>query len=125
MKFEIDLSDRSQLVKAKDELARFLTIVEFALTQQNGHNRTVNGQEPLALIEARTSQVRDAYKPIMEIVKGLPNSFTTSDVIIALGDNGKEYRAVAKGAIADAVQRGIIRLVEVGKGRRPSKFSKV
>lgn len=125
MKLEIDITDQKQLVKAKADLTQLLAIVDFAISQKNGsHHNGVHNVTSLLPLDS-VNEVRPVFQPILDIIARLPDQFTTSDVIVALGENGKRDRPLAKSAITDAVERDVIRIVELGKGRRPTTYSKV
>ena len=124
MKLDVDISDRGQLLKAKAELARLLSVVEFALSQF-GQPRNGDIQRTLFVSSNGHSEVREKDKPILEVIDSLSKKFTTSDVIIALGEKGKESRSAVKAAIRRSIESGFIKLIEAGEGRRPSKYEKV
>src|SRR5687768_7443958 len=108
MKLEIDLTDRSQLLKAKGDLKRLLDIVNFALDQsKNGSERT--------MADVAVNAISDS--PVMNVVHSLPTTFTTSDVIIGMGESGKEQRGAIKTALTRAVEHNLLRIVELGRGR--------
>ena len=125
MKFDVNLNDARALRKAKAELSRLLTIIDFALSKiepanRNGHDRTL----PLELTR-NALDILASEKPILDIVNRLPDQFTTSDVIIALGDEGKEKRNAVKFTLSREVERKHLNLLVKGQGRRPSKYMKV
>ena|SRR6266498_276691 len=124
--FEIDVTDPVRLRAAKVQLTRLLEIVDFALTkypQSQGH--------PDLFAKAMENGDGDHLSPhqgkpnINYIIADLPNKFTTSNVILALGVEGKENRARAKSVLNQLVKKGSLRVITEGKGRRPTEFEKV
>jgi hypothetical protein len=128
MKLEIDIGNRQELVKTKNELNRYLNIVEFALAEFDKSKHPTNGDGLLPLHQVAESGVaawRTADVPILNAIQGLNSRFTTSDVVIALGDKGKDSRGAIKMTLKRAIEAGTVRLVEAGQGRRPSKYEKI
>lgn len=106
MNFGIDVRNRESLERAKSEISTLLRIVDFAIAE---HAVPI---EPWCANE------------IMTAVQQMPNQFTTSDVVIAFGQTGKEKRSAIKVALADAVATGKLRVVRHGCGRRPNVYEK-
>lgn len=98
MKLEIDLTDFRQLTKAKAELTRLSSIIDFALLQQTTSNRSDNLTENSnnGTLFPAEPQTREAFKPILDIIASLPHQFTTTDVIIGLGENGERAASDCK-----------------------------
>jgi hypothetical protein len=61
----------------------------------------------------------------MKVVHSLPKTFTTSDVIIGMGDSGKEQRGAIKAALTRAVENNVLQIVELGRGRKPNTYEKL
>jgi hypothetical protein len=127
IKVDTDTDNEAALLKTRAEANQVVTMVDFALGQRK--NTTNSGLSGINRVFHHSSgpmdlNVRAEYRPIMDIIDRLPMEFSTSDVIVGLGENGKRDRPLAKGAITDAINRNVIRLVEAGKGRRPSRYAK-
>jgi hypothetical protein len=125
MKLEIDVSDPKQLAKAKAELTRLLKIVDFAMLQVHGTQS--DGSQPDL---SGFAHPHDPSKPstseriIRDAIAVLPQQFTTSDVILHLGGEGKEMRATVKMVLKRSVEEGILRLARPGQGRKPNLYEK-
>ena len=132
---DIDITDPKKLSRAKVELTRLLRIVEFALLEHAG----AGSSDPQAELPMETSRVilpalqtvranghepRESDRLVLDIINRLENRFTTTDVILAFGDEGKERRPQIKLALRRAVEAGTIRVVKLGQGRRPSQYEK-
>lgn len=130
MKFDVDLNSPRELEKARIELTRMLSIVEYALTQfqssRNGHHQKHSAELPMGnSIISNGLKLAESAKPILDAIEGVPKVFTTSDIIVALGDKGKESRNAVKFVLMRAVNAKRLTLLEAGKGRRPSKYEKI
>jgi hypothetical protein len=122
---EIDIRDPKSLERARAELTRVLEIVEFALSKYRG-NSNGKHQDDLAIrVPAETPPAtRESDTAVLDVVSRLPNKFTTTDVILAFGDEGKENRTRIKLALKRAVESGKLTLAKRGVGRRPSEYAK-
>jgi hypothetical protein len=122
--FDIYVTDPRKLHQAKIHLTRLLEIVEFALSKYEG-NRNGHGTPDLGLPDFGGFK-HDTKKPdIAGIIAALPEKFTTTSVILALGSEGKDNRARAKMVLGQWVKRGKLRISKAGQGRRPTEFEKV
>jgi len=110
MELDIDLNDRRQVLQARDDIARLIKIVDFAI-------------ENTPRIETRGLPLGDKF--IWDIVETLPDRFSTTDIIVALGTIGKEKRGLVKCVLARAVQAKLIAVLVRGRGRRPTSYFKV
>ena len=124
---EIDVTDPKKLQRAIHELRRLLEIAEFALgkyvkPQDNGHGTPRLPMPGLDMV--LDHPVIESTQSIEHIIRSMPPKFTTTDVILALGDEGKENRGRVKMALKRAVGQSL-RLVRAGIGRRPSEYEKV
>ena len=132
MKLEIDLTDRASLLKTQAELNRMLNIVKFALEQIPNHRP--NGQmerSNLVFLEPEQHRLLDSNRSnidqeVLHIIYKLPGKrFTTSDVMVEMGTKAKEKRGAIKMALKRAVDADFIRILEPGKGRKPSTYERV
>ena len=120
---DIDVTDPKKLVRARAELWRLLEIVDFALGKYGHTHHSSQGQVDLAI---HTPNNSNGSKPnIREVIAALPSKFTTTDVIIGLGTEGKDNRARAKMVLSQEEKRGHIRITKAGQGRRPTEYEKV
>jgi hypothetical protein len=128
MNLEIDLADRSQLIRLRNELRRHLGVVEFAIkeSQKNDDNAT---QELLMPLPAQFSHTRDGVKStdnkVKRIIDSLPSRFNSTDVFLKFGEEAKIRRGAIKLSLKRALQDNKIRVLIPGKGRRPTKFERV
>jgi hypothetical protein len=129
---DIDIADPKKLARAKVELTRLLRIVDFALLEY-GRASSSGPQAELPmegiLLQSETRRTnghepRETEKLVLDVIERLENRFTTSDVILAFGNEGKEKRPQIKLALKRAVENGTIRVVKLGQGRRPSQYEK-
>ena len=135
MNIEIDITDPKKLARARASLLRWLKIVDFALLEYSGrHQAPTNGQtEPqsdevqsnLVLTHVNGTAYRETDAQITALLQTMKRKFTTTDLILGLGDRGKESRYRVKMALKRAEGEGEIRLVKPGKGRRPSEYEKI
>lgn len=127
MKLEIDLSDRRQLESLKQELERYLSIVEFALSQPRDARK--NGNDTALPLVFATPNEEVASKgtdaPVRYIIGQLPNKFTTTDVFLKFGEDAKQKRGAIKMSMKRAEADGLIRVAEPGRGRKPTRYEKV
>jgi len=123
MNFEIDISDPRKLTRVKSELTRLLTIVDFALAQHLANRGIIQEGGLFAASNGRSYDEQE--KPILSVIHSLPQRFTTTDVIIGMGEQGKESRGAIKLELKRAVDAGNIRVIEPGLGRRPTKYEKI
>jgi hypothetical protein len=123
---DIDITDPRKLERNKAELTRLLEIVEFALGKYKHVGDNGQSELPLPVQAADVEHIttKDG-RSIMEIVRNLPATFTTSDVMVALGNDGKDNRGRVKMALKRAVEAGWLHVAKAGVGRRPSLFEKV
>lgn len=120
MKLEIDISDRNELNKTRAELQRLLNVVEFAISEMERKHQNGNGSPELVLEIPRSDDA-----PIRDIIGRMPKQFSTTDVVLAMGDDGKEKRGLIKSALKRAVENGVISVSVQGRGRCPTEFEKV
>ena len=136
MKLEIDLTDRHALIKIKAELTQWLNLIEYALTDQQGPGRPqraenrINGAEQSFVshhgtLNARPKPVNPLFEEVLGVVNKLPTNFTTTDVMVAMGTKAKANRGTIKLAIQRLIEADFIRLVEVGRGRKPSSYERL
>src|SRR3989442_865590 len=93
---DIDVTDPKKLARARAELSRLLEIVEFALGKYS-HARNGESDLPMPIQHEGHNQNGAEEKPnIREVIARLPIKFTTSDVIVGLGNEGKENRPRVK-----------------------------
>ena len=118
MKFEVDLNDRTQLLKAKAELKRVLGIVEYAL---NGAD-SANSDTPHA--NNGILGLVPADQPGVDAVRAAAAEFTTLDIYNVLGGENANRGAI-RGVLGRMADAGIIRLIEGQAGRRPGRYAKV
>src|SRR6267142_3214184 len=104
----IDISDHASLEAAKSNLVRLLSIVEFALSKSIVAPVVTNGRPD-----------------IRHFINGLPDNFSMTDVILSLGDEGKENRARAKMVLMQLIKLNQLKVVRLGKGRRPTEYQKI
>lgn len=124
MNFEIDISDPKKLAKVRNDLTKMLTIVDFAITQHStNRHHPADGLLPLPIAK-NGSDFRKADAPILEVLEHLANKFTTTDIVIGMGNEGKESRGAIKMALKRAIEAGTVRLIQKGQGRRPSQYEK-
>ena len=126
MKFEIDISDPKKLRQQRSELHRLLNIVDFALAQHTSHqgNGHVAAPElPLPLPRPAIASTKAAA--VQATLQQMPRRFTTTDMVIAMGDEGKPMRTAIKFGLRAAVKKGRIRLINTGVGRKPNEYEKV
>lgn len=125
MNVEIDISDPRKLTRIKTELTRLLNIVDFALAQHAANQPTSSGPLlPLQHQNGDPTPLQKAESEILEIIDSLPKRFTTTDVMLAMGDRGKERRNTIKLVLKEAARVGVVRLARTGKGRRPNEYEK-
>jgi hypothetical protein len=124
MKIEIDLDDRRQLEKTRAELQRYLGIIEFAL-QEKTTNGNGNGHLELLQIPTIHTNIRNEDASIMAVIDSLPKRFSTTDVVIGMGDEGKEKRGAIKSLLKRGAENGIFQIATQGRGRRPTEWEKV
>jgi hypothetical protein len=129
---DIDISDPKKLSRAKLELTRLLKIVDFALLQHaGGESLSPQPELPMRGIHALSGGGNNGHGPkeidrrVIEIIDGLPNRFTTTDVILGFRDEAKEKRPQIKLALKRAVLNELIRVEKLGQGRRPSEYEKI
>jgi hypothetical protein len=122
---EIDIRDPKSLARARTELTRVLEIVEFALSKYSG-NSNGKHQEDLAIPAAVETPpaTRESDFAVWEVISSLPNKFSTTDVILGFGNEGKDSRSMIKLALKRAVENGALTLTRRGVGRRPSEYAK-
>ena len=128
MKFEIDVTNRAELLKKRGELLRTLAVVEFALRQLNDPLKA-NGNGELSQIMDQVDafmpkQIRETDKPVKDVIDELPSKFSTSDVMVKLGTMAKESRGLVRTALARFEKSGYIHMIEKGRGRKPSRYTK-
>jgi hypothetical protein len=127
MKLQIDISDRGQLRAAESELSRLLKIVQFALTAFDPASR--NGSQAVP-VPIETTNPAEAFnstpEAVLRVIHSLPKRlFSTTDVMLRMGDEAKQKRAQIKQALKRAVTAGFITCVKPGRGRRPTKYRRV
>lgn len=129
IKVDTDSDSEECISKAHAEASQAALMLEFALKHRKKSNSAPTGSFQMATVVRPRGlidlDVRPEYRPIMDIISALPKEFTTSDVIVGLGENGKRDRVLAKSAIADAINRNVLDVLEAGKGRRPSRYIKL
>jgi hypothetical protein len=123
---EIDLSDRSQLVRLRNELKRYLGVIEYAL-KESGPADDGQGTLPLPM-PAEFSHIRNRVKStdekVRKIIDSLPLRFNSSDIFLKFGDEAKMRRGAIKLSIKRAVDDKKIRVLTAGRGRRPTRFER-
>jgi len=125
MNLEIDISDPRQLSKIRAELTRLLSIVDFAISQHNSaHGKALEGQSTLLHPIDNGAENGSRTHPVDAAIEAVPLRFTTSDVIVALGNEGKASRSAVKLALKKLADAGEIRIVKPGQGRRPTEYEK-
>lgn|SRR5437667_2020542 len=135
MKLEIDLTDRASLLKTQTELNRLLNIIQYALNQLPDRR---NGQPDLSNVvithpdndHIKSSNLQRLLNGLDQevlhiIYTSLEKRFTTSDVMVQMGTKAKENRGAIKMALKRAVDADFIRLVEPGRGRKPSTYERL
>src|SRR5437016_1765553 len=101
---DIDVTDPRKLTKARDELRRLLEIVEFALTKYTAPQHRNGQAEFIATISDGSNYGTGV--DVNGVIAKMPSAFTTSDVIVALGTEGKENRNRVKIALKKALDEG-------------------
>src|SRR5258708_31929199 len=111
MNVEIDITDYKKLMRAKATLLRWLKIVDFAIVQYHGppsFDESRDKPEPkgvqprLAFMPEGVSTSAEIDAQINRLLEGLKKKFTTTDLILGLGDKGKENRPRVKLALKPA-----------------------
>lgn len=129
MNLEIDLADRSQLVRLRSELRRYLGVVEYALKESGKVDEAQGTLELPIPMPAQFSHSRNGAKSIDFKVKraidSLPLRFDSTDVFLKFGEEAKIRRGAIKLSLKRALQDNKIRVLIPGKGRRPTKFERV
>jgi hypothetical protein len=124
MNLNIDITNARQLRQARDELTRLLNIVEYAIRQNATGGTKPEEVDQLQLQTTNGHTNLSVEAPVMEVIKSLPEHFSTTDIIVALGDKGKDSRSAVKMVLKRAVNTGRLRLISKGIGRRPSQYAK-
>src|SRR5712675_3505129 len=122
MKFEIDLNNRPQLESLERELMRYLDLVRFALKK---HGEMPDPAFKISLggdQEIQTASQSDLK--IGEMVTLQKHRFNSSAVYEA-GKVAGIDRATIKSSISRMIEDKKIRVVEKGKGRRPTTYEKI
>lgn len=127
MNIDIDVTDLTKLLKVQSELTRILRIVDYAVLQHkaagsNGHPGFPFVEQGHGDIAPGNTLLGDKFETV---VKGLPNRFTTTTVMVGMGDLAKLNRGAIRSSLTKLQEDGKIRLVEPGRGRKPSIFEKV
>jgi len=125
MKLEIDLSDQSQLIKLRNELQRYLGIVEFALSGSVNAKPSGTLPLPMSFPNGENGGARTTDATVRKIIDLLPKRFNSTDIYVRYGDDAKEKRGAIKASIRRAIDEDIIRVQQRGQGRRPTQFEKV
>ena len=118
MKLEIDTNDRAKLQQLEAELSKALAVVRFAI---NGQIQS-RADESSAEAENEGSDSDTTLTQLTEVIKNLPSRFTSAAVRTAAGNL---TRSAVNAGLMRIEQRGIIRTVQRGVGRRPATFEKV
>jgi hypothetical protein len=126
MKFEIDISDRSSLTKCRNELSHYLKVVEFALAELDASKgRAVsNGAHVPAPIAPDFFETNNTEGKVVAVIERLPKRFSTTDVMIGMGDEAKKNRSAIKFALKRLIDEQMIEILKPGQGRRPTKYGK-
>jgi hypothetical protein len=120
VKLEIDLNNKAELKRQQAELTRYLEIIEFALSKEN-HSKTGNGTGELGLADQVDS--RAGISEVLVKLETLPRTFLSTD-LYALTDTFIS-RGVAKAALNEQIEKGKLKEIQKGIGRRPTKFQKL
>jgi hypothetical protein len=125
VKFEIDLNDHNQLLKAESELAALLDTVRYAIGKQNKSVapplRTTESQSANGAVAQETEADR---RVTAFIGQHQERRFTSADIYVALESQ------ISRGEIRGALYRLMtinppkINLIQAGAGRRPSTYEK-
>jgi hypothetical protein len=124
----INLASIDEQIKKLEELRRFMAdpttahIIE-QLISQNGTNGTARS----ATFESSEGQRGDLMNNVAIICRSFATGFTAKDVIERLDLDGFKFQAQDKliavnGALRRLVKKGVIKLVSVGTGKRPSVY---
>ena len=115
------INDPRELAKARAELTRMLEVVDFALSKHNGKsNGEQRGGAGIGASAETPSAAQEADAEVLEVVNRFEKKrFSTTDVVLAYGNDGKEKRSRIKLALKRAVKNGKLRLLKPGRGRRP------
>jgi len=125
MKLEIDLSDQTQLIKLRNELQRYLGIIEFALSGSASSKPIGTLPLPMSFPNGENGTPRGTDEAVRKIIGTLGKRFTSTDIYIRYGDDAKEKRGAIKASLKRAEDDNLIRVHTRGQGRRPTQFEKV
>lgn len=112
MRHIVDLCSLISLTNKKTELEGLLETINFAI-------------ERLPKNEFSNGSIISPHKPVFDVLKSLPDRFSTSDVMIAMGPFSKESRGTIKSALMKFQERKMIACVEKGSGRKPNTYVKL
>jgi len=129
MKLEIDPTNLPALKRLMHELAVWSDMVALAIQR---HEEQSQPQLPieLSMQEGAREAVGvaldgEAKKLVSDLLATLAANFTTTDIVgRAQRANPELSRGAIRNAISDLVEKGVIREIQPGRGRRPAKYVK-
>lgn len=117
MKIEIDLANKSELRRQRQELTKYLELIELALKEDSANNGTPQ------LSFQNDIPINEGVSTVAKLIDSLPSEFSSSDIYSQTND--KVSRSAVKLALAQAIKDGKIKETQKGIGRRPSQYKKI
>jgi hypothetical protein len=134
VKIEIEFGNVAALKQQERDLMHALDAVRGALRLAEAQPPFINETFPPEMPKPFGSFVHPAQAvtgvnnnddAVAYILQGLPQEFTTSDVLEGTKKKFHMSRGATLSALARVVESGAIKVLERGIGRRPSRYQKV